>query len=167
MLWICYFSIWEKYEECYWNGEFVAEEQEIKLGPAVKKQVMRVEETSYSMKTIYKKAMDLLLFNLKEVWRMLLKMGTLFLRNKKLKLGPAVKKQMMPVEHWGLVVVSGNQMTGIILPCAHAQSCDNIHFHKAYIYNVDASTQIQIKVLLTYLLFLKEMLIIEPPISAA
>ena len=60
----------------------------------------------------------------------------------------------------------------IFLPCARVQSCDaftvfNIHFHKAYIYNVDASTQIQIKVLLTYLPFLKEMFIIEPPISAA
>lgn len=39
-------------------------------------------------------------------------MGTLFLRNKKLNLGPAVKKQVMPVENHELVVVSSNQMRG-------------------------------------------------------
>jgi len=39
-------------------------------------------------------------------------MGTLFLRNKKLNLGPAVKKQVTPVENPELVVVSSNQMRG-------------------------------------------------------
>ena len=44
-------------------------------------------------------------------------MGTLFLQNKKLNLGPAVKKQAPTrIECSELVVVSGQNMRGILFP---------------------------------------------------
>ena len=48
-------------------GTFFLKNKKLNLGPALKKQVMPVEESSYSMKTIYQKAMDLLLSNLREM----------------------------------------------------------------------------------------------------
>jgi len=51
-------------------------------------------------------------FSSEEDVRKVTEMGTLFFKNKKLNLGPAVKKQMTPVERQELVVVNTTNMRG-------------------------------------------------------